>query len=335
MNTRTAISKYLWLIILICIALYLLIFQFKSGTINPASRNFSILDTSGINQIILSNGSVTINLNRADNGWQLDNSLKVRDDAIRALMNVLTLIEIKSPIPNSVSDSLSRVVATKGINVELFCGSKNLKSYSILSTKTLGLGTIGKLKKHKKAFSLQLPGFKGNLASLFVLDPDYWKSNRLFIADITQIMRIDVEIPNSPEKSFSISLLENSVKLRATYFDRDIDQFDTSRVVDFIFGLTRLSYEKLLNKSTIEDKAAIVLSQPEQIFTITLTNSKRLVLKTYPIPVDEYRDEFGRTVKFDLNRLYISFNNDAILAIATYMVFDPVLKDLSSFRLKN
>lgn len=335
MNTRTAIRKYLWLIILICIALYLLIFQFKSGTINPASKNFSILDTNDINKIVLSNGSITITLNRSDNGWLLDNSLKVRDDAIRALMNVLTLIEIKSPIPNSVSDSLSRIVATKGIKVELFCGSKNLKSYSILSTNTLGLGTIGMLKKYRKAFSLQLPGFKGNLATLFVLDPDYWKSNRLFIADINQIMRIDVEIPNSPEKSFSISLLEKSVKLRATYFDRNIDQFDTSRVVDFIFGLTKLSYVKLLNKSTVEDKAAIVLSQPEQIFTITLTNNKHLVLKTYPIPVDEYRDEFGRTVKFDLNRLYISFNNDAILAIATYMVFDPVLKDLSSFRLKN
>jgi biopolymer transport protein ExbD len=99
--------------------------------------------------------------------------------------------------------------------------------------------------------------------------------------------------------------------------------------------LSDLSYERLLNKSSAEEKAAIVLSQPEQIFTITLTNRNKIVLKTYPIPIDEYRDEFGRTVKFDLNRLYISFNNDAIIAIANYVAFDPVLKDLSSFRLKN
>ena len=328
-------KRYLWLIVLFCIALYSVIFQYKSGTINPASKNFAVADTSVIDKIVLSNDSIAITLNRSEKGWLLENSFTTRADAIRALMNVLALIEIKSPLPNVVSDSLTELVSKKGLNVELFIGSDNVKNYSIISTKTMGLGTIGKLKKYRKAFTLQLPGFKGNLAKVFVLDTDYWKSNRLFIADIRQMSRIDVEIPNNPEKSFSVSLDQKGIHLRATYFDRNIEQFDTSRVVEFMLGLTRLSYEKTLNKSTIEDRAAIVLSQPEQIFTITLHNGNRLVLKTYRIPVDEYRDEFGRTVKFDLNRLYISFNNDAILAIATYMVFDPVLKDLSSFRLKN
>jgi hypothetical protein len=335
MNTKTVIKKYLWLVILVCIALYFLIFQYKSGTINPSSKNFAIADTTSIDKIILSNDSIIITLNRGEKGWLLNNSFTTRSDAIRVLMNVLTLIEIKSPLPKVVSDSLTQLVSSKGLNIELYNGDKSLKKYSVISTNTFGLGSIGKLKNSRIAFTLQLPGFKGNLAKVFVLDPDYWKSNRLFIADVSQLSRIDVEIPNNPEKSFSVSLDSNGIHLKATYFDKNIVQFDTSSVVGFVLGLTRLSYEKVLNKSTLEDRAAIVLSQPEQIFTITLLNGNRLVLKTYRIPVDEYRDEFGRTVKFDLNRLYISFNHDAILAIATYMVFDPVLRDISSFRLKN
>jgi len=335
MTKRIFIKRYLWLIVLLCVAIYFFIFHYKSGTINPASRRFSTTDTASISRIVLSSDSVSITLVRTDKGWLLDNSFTTRTEAIKALMNVLLLIDIKSPLPNVVSDSLSELLSSKGINVEVYKGENKLKGFSILSTKTLGLGTIGKVENHRKAFTLQLPGFKGDLASLFVLDPDYWKSNRLFIADIDQISRIDVEIPNNPEKSFSVSLDEKGIRLKATYFDRYIDQFDTSRVVGFVMGLSGLSYEKLLSKSSLEDRAAIVLSQPDQIFTITLINKKKLVLKTYPIPVDEYRDEFGRTVKFDLNRLYISFNDDAIIAIATYMVFDPVLKDLSSFRFKN
>ncbi len=335
MRAKDLIKKYIWLFILCCIALYFFIFHYKSGTVNPASKNFSVTDTSTINKIVLSKDSITIILNRTEKGWLLNNTTSTRTDAIKALMKVLMLVDIGSPLPKSVSDSLSELISSTGLSIELFNDDEIVKSYSVLSTKTLDLGTIGKLKKYRTAYTLKLPGFKGDLSSLFVTDPDYWKSNRLFIADIKQISHIDVEIPNSPEKSFSVSLDEKGVHLKATYFDENISQFDTSHVVNFIFGLSDLSYEKLLNKPSAEEKAAIILSQPEQIFTITLTNRNKLVLKTYSIPVDEYRDEFGRTVKFDLNRLYISFNNDAIIAIANYVAFDPVLKDLSSFRLKN
>ncbi len=334
MTLRVFIRKYLWYIALIGIAIYLYLFHFSSGT-NPSNKEFAVADTSKITTITMSSDSMSISLNRIDKVWMLNNSFLIRDDAVKALMNVLTCIGAGSPVPNAVSDSLTALVTSKGIKVEIYNGEKIEKKYTILSTETLNLGTIGKLNNSRIAFTLQIPGFKGDISSLFVLDPDYWKSNRLFIADVRQIARIDVEIPNNPEKSFSVSLDEKGIQLKATYYDRYIERFDTTGVENFIMGLAGLTFERFLSKSSIEERAAIILSQPEQIFTITLTNNKRLVLKTFPIPVDEYRDEFGRTVKFDLNRLYISFNNDAILAIATYMVFDPVLKDLSSFGMKN
>jgi hypothetical protein len=335
MTLSAFIRKYLWYIVLLVIGIYLFLSHFGAGTINPSNKKFAVIDTAKITTITLGNDSMSISLNRVNNVWMLNNSSLIREDAVKAMMNVLTRIEAGSPLPRVVCDSLTSAVALKGTKVEIYSGEKVVKSYSILSTSTMNLGTVGKLNNSRIAFTLQIPGFKGDIASLFVLDPDYWKSNRLFIADINQIVRIDVETPNSPEKSFSVSLDEKGIHLKATYYDRNIERFDTVSVENFIMGLTGLTFERLLSKSSLEERAAIVLSQPEQIFTITLTNKKRLVLKTFPIPVDEYRDEFGRTVKFDLNRLYISFNNDAILAIATYMVFDPVLKDLSSFGMKN
>ena len=335
MTVKLFIQKYLWYIALLGTAIILILFRFSSGTVNSSNKKFAVTDTSKITNITIGNDSMSISLNRTGNVWMLNNSSLVRDDAVKALMNVLINLSAGSPLPKVVCDSLTSMVEIKGTKIELYNGKDVLKSFSILSTKTLNLGAIGKLEKSRIAYTLQIPGFKGDIASLLLIEPDYWKSNRLFIAEINQISNIDVETPNSPEKSFSVSLDEKGIHLRATYFDRNIDRFDTVSVQDFIMGLTDLTFERLLSKSSTEERAAILLSQPEQIFTITLTNSKRLVLKTFPIPVDEYRDEFGRTVKFDLNRLYISFNNDAILAIATYMVFDPVLKDLSNFGIKN
>ncbi len=335
MTVIVFIRKYIWFIALFAIAIYLYIFHFSSGTINPSNKNFGVIDTSEITSISFGNDSLSINLNRTNEGWMLNGNYKTRSDAVKALLNVITRIEAGIPVAKTVSDSLGKALEAKGTKVNIFKNEKIIKSYTIHFTETLKLGAIGKLKSSKMCFTLQIPGFKGNIASLFVLDPDYWKSNRLFIAEISQIARIDVEIPNSPEKSFSVSLDKKGIHLKASYFDRNIEKFDTASLANFVLCLTDLSFDKILGKTSTSERAAIVLSQPDQIFTITLTNNNRLVLKTYPIPVDEYRDEFGRTIKFDLNRLYISFNNDAIIAIANYTAFDPVLKDLSSFRFKN
>lgn len=335
MTVAVFIRKYIWLVALFAIAIYLYIFHFNSGTINPSNKEFALTDTSSITSITFGNDSAMIKLNKTNEGWMLNENFKTREDAVKALLNVLTRINVGVPISNTIHDSLASSLESKGIKVNIYSGEEVVKSFSIGTTKTLNLGAIGKLKGSRMAFTLQTPGFKGDVSSLFILDSDYWKSNRLFIAEISQIARIDVETPNNPEKSFSVSLDKKGIHLKASYFDRNIERFDTASLANFVICLTDLSFERLLGKSSTAERAAIVLSQPEQIFTITLTNNIKLTLKTYPIPVDEYRDEFGRTVKFDLNRLYISFNNDAIIAIANYTVFDPVLKDLSSFRIKN
>ncbi|MHC1705257.1 MAG: hypothetical protein AB9846_15230 [Tenuifilaceae bacterium] len=335
MNLKKYIVRYGWFVLLLLIAIYYLIFRYNSGTIKPSSKDFAVKDTSSITTIVLTQDSVNISLDRTEKGWLINNSFNARPNSVQSFLNVIARLDTRSPLPKSVSDSLFEVMDLSGINVKIYADSRIIIEYKIYSTNALGLGTIGKLNDSKLGFALQLRGFKDDIYSLFILDPEYWKSNKLFIANINQISKIDVEIPEKPEKSFSITLDEKDIKLRATYFDKNLERFDTARVVNFIMNLTDLSYEKLLSKSSVEDKAAIVLSEPNQIFTITLRNMNKLVLKTYPIPIDEYRDEFGRTIKFDLNRLYISFNNDAIIAIASYMAFDPVLQDLSSFRVKN
>jgi len=335
MTVPVFIRKYIWFIALFVIAIYLYFYHFNSGTINPSNKEFAVTDTSSITSITLGNDSTMIKLSRTNMGWMLNDNIKTRDDAIKALLTVITRINAGVPVSKIVHDSLTSSLESNGTKVNIYSGENVVKSYTIGTTKTLNLGAIGKLKRSRIAFTIQIPGFRGDVSSLFVLDPDYWKSNRLFIADISQIARIDVETPNNPEKSFSVSLDEKGIHLKASYFDSNIEKFDTARLANFIICLTDLSFEKLLGKSSTEERAAIVMSQPDQIFTITLTNNIKLALKTYPIPVDEYRDEFGRTVKFDLNRLYISFNNDAIIAIANYTAFDPVLKDISSFRIKN
>lgn len=334
MTLRVFLRKYIWFIAIIGIAIYFVVFHFDSSTFNPSNKEFAVADTSEITSILISNDSLQINLSKTAKGWMINDYYSTRYDAVKAILNVVSHLSAGVPIPKSVNDSLSANLDANGIRVVIKEGDKELKSYTVQSTKTLNLGAFGKLSGAKMMFTLQIPGFNGDIASLFVLDADYWKSNRLFIAEINQMVQIEVEIPNNPEKSFSLSLDKSGIHLKATYFDQEIKNFDPDVVENFIYGLSNLSFEKLLNESS-EERAAIVLSQPEQIFTITLTNGNKLVLKTYPIPVDEYRDEFGRTVKFDLNRLYISFNNDKIIAVASYMVFDPVLKDLSSFRIKN
>jgi len=299
-------------------------------------KGFAVADTAAITTIVFANDTVDITLSAGEQGWMLNGTNTVNTNALCALKNVLCNLRPKAPIPTSVSDSLVETIARNGLLVTLKSENRVIREYYIYPTTKFNMGCAGLIKGSKQGYILELPGFRGDIAKLFVVDTDYWKSNRILPRGFETISRVDVEIPDAPEKSFRLSFdSRRNVTLRAIYYNQRIAGFDTAAAKRFVKRLTGLSYERVAQFAADEDRVALLMSQPTRIFTIKFNDSTSLVIKTYPIPVDEHLDEFGRTVNFDLNRLYVSLPSDSTITVATYMVFDPVMKDIADFRIKN
>lgn len=299
-------------------------------------KDFAVADTASITSIAFANDTINITLSAGEQGWMLNGSNTVNANALNAIKNVLYNLQAKAPIPTSISDSLKKTIARNGLLVTLWAQDRVIREFYIYPTTKFNIGCVGLIKGCKQGYILELPGFKGDIAKLFVVHPDYWKSNRILPRGIETISQVDVEIPDAPEKSFRLSFdSRRNVTLRAIYFNQRIAAFDTAAAKRFVTRLTGLSYERVAHFAADEDRVALLMSQPTRIFTIKFNDSTNLVIKTYPMPVDEHLDEFGRTVNFDLNRLYVSLHGDSTIVVATYMVFDPVLKDIVNFKIKN
>ena len=82
-----------------------------------------------IEKIFLSDRKGTnLTLIKEENGWRINNSYKVRNDAITTLLNTISEIKIQRPVPNSSYNNVIKQLATTGVKVEIFYKNKVWKT---------------------------------------------------------------------------------------------------------------------------------------------------------------------------------------------------------------
>ncbi len=76
---------------------------------------------------------------------------------------------------------------------------------------------------------------------------------------------------------------------------------------------------------------AILLSDSPYKLTVGIKGQKPIELQLFYITDDENLDAFGNALKYDPNRLYLSINNGQDIALAKWVSFDLLLRDLAYF----
>lgn len=331
MNIKILFARYWWFIALLAVAAYFLISNIGAEKAREREMVFSVQSLEDITKIVLSDNNSDLILEQLDGKWVVIGDFVANPDAVDALFRVLTRVQATSPVPMAVNDSIVREVRKEGLLVEVFSKRKRLKSYRVFSTSTFNLNAIGLLMGSKVAYKLHLPNFDGNIVELFKTNPVYWQSNQFAVPSLGAIDAVEVEIPQDLENSFRIDVDKEAFRLFALYYGVSAKQFDTLRVERYLQSLLNLSYREVVTNLSAQEKAAVIYSEPDFIITINIKDGKKYQLKIFPIPIDEYIDELGRPVRFDLNRLYASQSEDSSIYIVNYIDVHTALRNLSFF----
>lgn len=329
------LKKYWWFIALLTIAGLFAILKPKYSSFSSSETRFAVPDTSSVTRIEICGGKSSINLSKTDKGWLVNESGNARREPVFLLLTVLSRINATAPIPTSVADSIMNEMEANGNVVTVFSGRKTIVQFTIYFTELLNVRTVGWADGANTAYKLSAPMVGRDLIEFFSSDLLYWTDTRTKMANFSSLFAVEVEVPSNPEKSFRIDL-QNPEKpsLIALYYGHSSVGYDTVNMTRFLSGIEAMSFDEAPINISSEKAGEIHFSEPDFIFTFYNKNSEPLKFSFIPIPVEEYIDEMGRTVQFDLNRMYLSTSIDSKLFEIKFLDFATVLKDITYFKPK-
>lgn len=329
------IKKYWWLLLLILFASYYAFYVPKDSTFKRHDTNFSISDTSNITRVEIHGSNSSITLEKSDTGWVCNRSKLAKKESIQLMLFALRNIKAKAPVPLLVADSLKSRMELDLNRIEVYSGRKKIQSFCIHYTETMDLQTVGKLKKSTSLFQLEVPSYGSELTQIFTSDPLYWEEIQRWFAFRGELFAIEVEVPSNPEKSFRIDLQNpTSPNLYALYFGKRIDNLNQDRLKRYLDALFDINVEMRVANLSANQVAEVNYTEPDFIVTLYNRSNKHATYRFIPIAIEEYIDELGRPVQFDLNRMYLTTSNDKNIYEIRFITFASVMKDITYFEPK-
>src|ERR1035437_2863768 len=93
--------NYIILLIVLLIVAVVLYVKDKPGTLKTDRKIFAVTDTAHITKIRIGDGVNELTLERSGFNWQINKNYYARPRAVRALLHLLSNLEINSPVPKS------------------------------------------------------------------------------------------------------------------------------------------------------------------------------------------------------------------------------------------
>lgn len=338
-------KKYLLFIIIIIVLAAMAIWFVKNQSperINLREGNFALGDRTSITKIILDDTEKKhIELDKTDEGWQVNNKFEARAELIQRILDVITRIQSLAPVPQNAHDNVVRDLMTHHIKVQVFTnGESAARIYYVGGPTNDSKGTYMLLelngKMASRAHIVFLPGYRGYLTPLFNTDEEQWRSKLLFNYTRANIRSLSVTYPGTDknsfqikrvaEDSFSVNPIDEKFRINETYEQKYVRQY-----LDFYSSVSIEAFDNSYSK-----KDSMNSTLPYCYITITDKDNTVLKTKLYRMPISKRSksqyDYSGMELTYDVDRFYASFDKD--FAIVQYYVFGKLLRAYPDFYYK-
>lgn len=331
-------------ILLALIALVLWLTQ-STTTFRRSLSDFALDDSSTVTKIFISdknNNSVTIS--RISPGkWMVNNKYLAQIQSVDLLLKTMVNLEVQQPVASAAHDNIVKELAVNAVKVEIyqqvfrinlfgnirwFPHEKLTKVYYVGGATPSNQGSFMLMQDSSEPFIVSLPGFRGFVSPRYSPIEKYWRDYNVFRKTIPEISSVKVEIPSTPDYSYEVKNNgNNKFALISLKDNKEVVNYDTLKLLNFLSGFRSLSYEALLNDMDKARKDSILKSQPFIIITLTDTSGVKKTITTYHKQgPDGQTDPRGTPLPYDLDRLYASVNDGKDFTIIQYFTFDKVLR---------
>ena len=348
-------NKTIFLIFLALALLALVLWLTQSTTTFRRSlHDFKLDDTANVTRIFMSdknNNSVALT-RKSPGKWMVNEKYAAQAQSVDLLLKTMAELEVQQPVARAAHDNIVKELAVNSVKVEIyqqvyritlfgivrwFPHEKLTKVYYVGGATQSNEGCFMLMQDSSDPFIVFLPGFRGFVSPRYSPMEKYWRDYNVFRKTISEIAKVKVEIPATPEYSYEVrNNGNNKFSLISMEDGKEMKDWDTLKLLNFLSGFRNLSYEALLNDMDKARKDSIIRSQPFIIITLTDTTGVSKTITTYHKKgPDGQTDPQGTPLPYDLDRLYAVVNDGQDFTIIQYFAFDKVLRPKLFFLKEN
>lgn len=345
------IQLLLGVLLLGLIALFLVMFNSKSGTLKGANKNFAINDTASVTKIFLADkldNQVLLTKN-SDGIWMVNETHIANIDNINLLLFTMEHIAVWAPIQKAAHDNIIKRLAVVSTKVEIyqkkhlinFWGIKLFEREKLTKTYYMGEpnmtsdGNVMLMDGASQAFIVYLPGFRGFVSPRYSAYESDWRDHTVFKTRLPQIQEIKHENILEPEESFLVTKSgSRTFQLTHLASGKIVPDYDTITVFDHVSAFRSVKYEAMarnINQNYIDSLSFY------HFYTLTLTDvdGNVTVAEMFHQPellITDYKkttEEIEET--HNLDKFYIKLNKEPQLYVAQFFVFDRLIQPLSFY----
>lgn len=305
-------------VILLLIAGYLFLNK-SNGTLSKSYNDFHIEDTASITKIFLADKNKhTIKLEKINNQWILNDSLKPREDYLNLLLATFYQIRPNNVVPkNALPHVFENMNSTSGVKIEIYQKGAISKTFYIGSDTPQWDGTYMLIEGSEKPYEVHIPGFRGFLSPRFSVLQAEWKSTNLFSLSAKNINKIEFKNNNYPEESF---ILERTNSDSLYLFNNQSQKVFLNLVEGwkYLDNFKNIHYEyETIMRATKKD--TILSKQPFFNLKITTNQNNVIYIDGFQLLSEaEVKNALPDAIKSNIDRFYALINHQDLYFMQYY-----------------
>jgi hypothetical protein len=318
---RTIIIRTFFTIIVGLVLLFILKNRSPFGRNNSS---FAVKPENEITRIDLSLGEKHLSLDKRGEEWLLNGKTETRKSGVLFILSILHEMKIKSPVSEELFSKEINANKIAPVKVDVFEKRKLLKTFFVYKTQSNIYGNIMKIRKGSKPFIVYMPGFEGDIGSIFTLNELFWQPYTVFNLLPSEIESVDFENFEDPASSFCIRGKNDAYSL--SDHNGRLAGWDTARVERYLSYFVRIPFEAWDFESGDTNRGTVENQQPAYRITVTTVTGVKTVLTLWV----RWITQNGERIK-DSDRLLGKTQNRSELFILRYFDIDPLIKKKSYF----
>ncbi|MDR1022706.1 MAG: hypothetical protein LBL94_05485 [Prevotellaceae bacterium] len=327
---QTTNRKQILIALGLIVAAAALLLAFGRSLLRSAT-DFGFIDANKVCRIAISDGEQQVQLRRRGSTWYVEGDKVAQQERVADALFALQMLQVKYPLPAEYTEAYRQLQGV-ALRVSLSDWIGKMRSYAICAIDTMPVGAI----YAEKPYVLEVRGNEElNIFSLLDANPLFWYKTVAVSMAPSQIAAITVEDLSKPEQSFRLSLdTLGRAELTKLYSGEVLHDLNSDRVQRYLSYYREVNFERYVTNLSKEDVDAITLTSPAYLFTIEGRDGASCLLKLFYMPMGDALDDFGRPTKTDLNRCYLQQGDEPNLAVALWVDFDLLIKDINFFLTK-
>ena len=300
----------------------------QCGGYTTSSDYFAVKNSKRVTSVILERNNEKLLLKREKTGWKVNDKKEASTATVRFFLETLSRATIKSTVAESLfrNDLASNPVPVVRVTIKKTPGLT--KSYLVYQVSSNPYGNYFKKREKGIPYVVNIPGFSGDIGSLYVTNEKFWLPHEVFRYQPSQIRMVSLEYKPGEKSSFMIRQERSGhIELYSLPGELPVQDVNRAKLSRYLTYFNVLRYERPVLETDSVNVKALLSSTPVHHITVEDTTGKEITLRTYPI-VNQNVDSGSQV---DLNRIYGQINEEKELVIIRYMDIDPILKDLSYF----